>query len=174
MPAIATISMPSPTIRLCSPWWASHKLTQRRPWAGPDRPPHGTASQDSQQWDQIRRTGPRFSARSGSKARKKTSQTDLVGGLNHLEKYQSGGMIIPNSKYMEKWKCSKPPTSDLGEHPDLGKIWKSVVHRLGIFMDMGPLLLTHTWTFSLKKIRYGYLALSVADQDASRKMSTQD
>jgi hypothetical protein len=28
--------------------------------------------------------------------KKKTSQTDLVGGLNHLEKYQSVGMIIPN------------------------------------------------------------------------------
>jgi hypothetical protein len=27
---------------------------------------------------------------------------------------------------------------------------------------------------ALKKIRYGYLALSVADQDALRKMSTQD
>ena len=33
----------------------------------------------------------------------------LVGGFNHLEKYESMGMIIPC--IMENKKCSKPPTS---------------------------------------------------------------
>jgi hypothetical protein len=33
----------------------------------------------------------------------------LVGGFNHLEKYQSMGRILPY--IMENKKCSKPPTS---------------------------------------------------------------
>ena len=32
----------------------------------------------------------------------------LVGGFNHLEKYQSVGIIVPN--IWENKKCSKPPT----------------------------------------------------------------
>ena len=37
------------------------------------------------------------------------SQSDLVGGFNPSEKYESVGIIIPNI-----WKtCSKPPTSDV-------------------------------------------------------------
>jgi hypothetical protein len=35
---------------------------------------------------------------------------NLVGGFNHLEKYESMGRIIPY--IMENKKCLKPPTSE--------------------------------------------------------------
>jgi hypothetical protein len=35
----------------------------------------------------------------------------VIGGFNHLEKYESMGRIIPH--IMENKKCSKPPTRRL-------------------------------------------------------------